>query len=520
MDPPIAGLLPRNLAKMPRFRLGDVEVDPATRRIRRGDRCETLEPRVMLVLVALAEANGAVLSRDALIERCWQGRIVGENAINRVMSRIRQLAADLGVDSFQLETITKVGYRMLVHGQPDPHETGTAPPVALPPPGVAAARPSRRMLLAGTAAGIAVAGGGTAAWLLTRGHRPNAAALELYRRGEIAQRLGTPDQVQQAVAFFKQAVEADPRYAGAWGALALAYRHILEGFGEAEADSLPGLIRSAAERALDLDPDNADALLALVIVKPYFRNWQTMEAELRGLAARFPGHWLVHAQLGLLLQDVGRIEEGVAQAKRVIEIDPFLPVTHAYLARGLSCARRIQETDSVLEQALRRWPRHPMIWRVRFNTLMYSGRPAAAAAFVTDPERKPAGLPPADIEELRLLARAAERRDPGDVAASVAGLRRHAMEWVEETSAISPMLALLGREDLAFAALERYYLGTGTFGSPTAPPDPYARRYALVLFSPTLAPLRRDPRHRALVARIGLADYWRATGTAPDVDRA
>ncbi len=77
------------LANVRPFRLGEVEVDPATRQIRRGDDSRTLEPRVMQVLVALAEAQGQVIGRDGLIERCWNGRIVGENAINRVISLIR-----------------------------------------------------------------------------------------------------------------------------------------------------------------------------------------------------------------------------------------------------------------------------------------------------------------------------------------------------------------------------------------------------------------------------------------------
>ena len=42
-----------------------------------------LDPRVMQVLVALTGAAGKVLSRDDLIALCWDGRIVGDNAINR-----------------------------------------------------------------------------------------------------------------------------------------------------------------------------------------------------------------------------------------------------------------------------------------------------------------------------------------------------------------------------------------------------------------------------------------------------
>jgi tetratricopeptide (TPR) repeat protein len=67
----------------------------------------------MQVLVVLAEANGAIVTRDELIERCWDGRIVGDNAIHRIVSRLRQVAAGFGEGSFEIETIARVGYRLL-----------------------------------------------------------------------------------------------------------------------------------------------------------------------------------------------------------------------------------------------------------------------------------------------------------------------------------------------------------------------------------------------------------------------
>jgi len=100
------------LAHEPPFALGKANVDPATRQIEAAGRSETLEPRVMQVLVALARAGGSIVTRDELINRCWDGRIVGEDAINRTLSRIRQVAADIGGGSFKIETVTKVGYRI------------------------------------------------------------------------------------------------------------------------------------------------------------------------------------------------------------------------------------------------------------------------------------------------------------------------------------------------------------------------------------------------------------------------
>ena len=75
------------LAHEPPFTIGDLRIDPSTRQIESRDRRETLEPRVMQVLVALARANGRIVTRDELIDWCWGGRIVGEDAINRAIFR-------------------------------------------------------------------------------------------------------------------------------------------------------------------------------------------------------------------------------------------------------------------------------------------------------------------------------------------------------------------------------------------------------------------------------------------------
>ncbi|MFL5237612.1 MAG: transcriptional regulator [Rhizomicrobium sp.] len=83
---------PASLADEEDFQLADICVRPSLREVEGGGTRQSLEPRVMQVLVALAHANGAVLSRDELIRQCWGGRIVGEDAINRCVSKIRQLA--------------------------------------------------------------------------------------------------------------------------------------------------------------------------------------------------------------------------------------------------------------------------------------------------------------------------------------------------------------------------------------------------------------------------------------------
>src|SRR5262245_37946632 len=126
---------PVDLAQEPDFALGSLQVRPSSREVlpAAGDR-EVLEPRVMQVLVALARRPDQVVSRDQLIEACWAGRVVGEDAINRCIGKLRRLAEAHG--GFSVETIARVGYRLTVEAAAGPAE---AVPASMP----AARSPSR-----------------------------------------------------------------------------------------------------------------------------------------------------------------------------------------------------------------------------------------------------------------------------------------------------------------------------------------------------------------------------------------
>ncbi|WP_309610977.1 winged helix-turn-helix domain-containing protein, partial [Sphingomonas sp.] len=103
------GVSPRiELAHEPSVRLGRLLVEPGLRRVVRDDgQEEFLEPRVMQLFVAFLRAEGRILSRDELIVSCWEGRIVGDDAINRTLSRLRRVAEGLGESMFKIETIAR-----------------------------------------------------------------------------------------------------------------------------------------------------------------------------------------------------------------------------------------------------------------------------------------------------------------------------------------------------------------------------------------------------------------------------
>ncbi|MFM5931927.1 MAG: winged helix-turn-helix domain-containing protein [Novosphingobium sp.] len=150
----------RDLARIAPFQLGPLAIDPPSRSISSGGRSERLEPRVMRVLVALGETPGRVLSRDDLIAACWDGQIVGDKAITRAISLLRQAIDAIGVDAVRIETIAKVGFRIVRPGEPTNAAAAVAPvPAAEEPSGF-----GRRKLLVAGAGGLVALGAGLTAW--------------------------------------------------------------------------------------------------------------------------------------------------------------------------------------------------------------------------------------------------------------------------------------------------------------------------------------------------------------------
>jgi tetratricopeptide (TPR) repeat protein len=106
------------LAQEAPFRLGALEVRPATGELLWPEGRDLLQPRVMQVLVALAARRGEVVSRDELTQACWGGRAVGDDALNRCIAELRRRAE--ATQAFRLETFPRVGYRLTALGDPPP----------------------------------------------------------------------------------------------------------------------------------------------------------------------------------------------------------------------------------------------------------------------------------------------------------------------------------------------------------------------------------------------------------------
>jgi DNA-binding winged helix-turn-helix (wHTH) protein len=485
------------LAGEPPLKIGELQVDPPTRQVRNGAREETLEPRVMQVLIALARAKGRVVPRDELVELCWEGRAVGEDAIHRVLSRLRQAAAEIGGNSFKIETIRGVGYRLT-----DQATDRIGGPSL-----------SRRSLVVSTAAAAVAAGAG--AWFLTRDrHTPVPLAMQYYQRGLETRGQASIELAEQGAALFREATRIDPQFADAWGALAWNYRGLLEFGPRPDAERLRSLCRSAAAHALALDPDNPDAQAALLLLKPFYRNWAAIEAGCRDLLKRHPHHEILGYNLAFDLAQVGRWNETLPYLRELTARQPFWPLVHLRLILSLYESGNVEEADDLIEDGMKRFPRRKDYWLWKIRHLINAGRFAEAVAFSDDVNSRPAvGIEPAVDFEIGIARALASGSQPMRAAAlDTLVTTARARPGYLATSAVSA--CVLGYVDECLSMLHGYYFGRGQWAGGQS-----ERPVTELLFVGSTSRLRADARFPALLEEIGLEDYWRATGTLPDFRR-
>lgn len=95
------------------FHVGPWRIEPPLNRITGPSGELTVEPRLMQVLVVLAEHAGEVVTKDVLVERVWQGVVVNDSALARVVSELRKVLGDRPQQPTYIETIRKRGYRLV-----------------------------------------------------------------------------------------------------------------------------------------------------------------------------------------------------------------------------------------------------------------------------------------------------------------------------------------------------------------------------------------------------------------------
>ena len=518
------------LAQRASFMLGRACVVPATRTIEGPGGTVSVEPRVMQVLLLLADGGGVVVSRSELLAVGWEGRVVGDDALNRVISAVRRAlrATDSG---FEITTIAKTGYRLhraddvSPSAAPAPSPLPSLPPPiphdqrALPDPGGIAA-PRRRRLMAAGVVGATCVLGGAGAWHAASS-RDDAVA-ETIAAARQALRDDRADGHRQSMEALQAAVARAPRSAAAFGALALAASYVVEHAPVAEVGSAVRTCESAARRALALDSDQIDAQAALALLRPIFSDWWAAESRMNDVLRKDARHVETIAALGVLMYSVGRIEAAAACSSRAIALAPWSPVflyRRAYHEWSLG---QVGQADRTIDRALQLWPAHPGVWYARMLIFAFTERADAARALVANPANVPAGVPQGALRwwdtVLTALAGGSPEQRHTAVEACIEAANRGA------SGAANAILSLngLGAVDEAFRVADGYLLRRGPLiGAPGPAVPGYGPveqrwRKTMILFNPTTRPMRRDARFATLCRDMGMTAYWTSAGVRPD----
>jgi TolB-like protein len=280
---------------------------------------------------------------------------------------------------------------------------------------------------------------------------------------------------------FQQAAAKDPSFAPAYAGLAsaLAYRSGT-GFDAAKRAERMSQMREAAGKAVELDPLLAEAHEALGSMYARDAQWQMSEKSFRRALELDPNDSSLRSEfVNTLLMPLGRIEEAVAEVRLAERSDPLSPDIQRILAHILFIASRFDEAIKHCGKPC-------------LDALSFTGNATEAIPILEERLRGDLSargsapyVPPLGGEAAALgvaYARTGRRDDAERIARSQGNPLAQAEIFVA-----------LGDKDRAFEALER-----------AIPLGPV--RIGRDLTYPGFAPLRGDPRVKALRKKVGLPE--------------
>jgi serine/threonine-protein kinase len=325
---------------------------------------------------------------------------------------------------------------------------------------------------------------------LTKRYTENAEAYGLYLKGRYHWNKRTAEDIQKGIGYFQKAIGKDPTYALAYAGLADSYVLLNEYAGLPSRETFPKA-KAAALKALEIDDTLAQAHATLAFVHEFFDwDFSAAETEYRRAIELDPKYPTAHHWYSLLLSELGRHEQAIAESERAYELDPLSPIISNLRARVLSLARQYDRAIEVARKTLELdkgfVPAVTILGLALEHKKMY---PEAIAEFE---------------EAVRLSGRSILTVTLLGHAYAVSGRREEAMRLIEELKRwsdrgydtlanIALVHAGLGQNDEAMLWLEKAY---------------QARSARLIYFSLKASPswdaLRSDARFQDLLRRIGL----------------
>ncbi len=189
---------------------------------------------------------------------------------------------------------------------------------------------------------------------------------------------GRPESLDDAIPLYQQALKIAPDYVAAWVGLSEIYN---EQAGKALRPLAEGLqlAQDAVNKALDIDSDHAPAYALLGRLAMYFENDLAAAARHLGRAlALEPGNLDSLSQAATLLQNLGRLEQGISIQQYILARDPvntrvLSNIGLAYWSSGLP-----DEALPPLRTALRLNPGNIGTQTTIGSALLFKNEPEAA----------------------------------------------------------------------------------------------------------------------------------------------
>ena len=334
------------------FRLDGWRVDVAACRMSRGSERRHLEPKVMKTLVCLAGRPGEVIPKDELIASVWGHSHVSDAALTRCIFEIRQAFGDDARKPAVVETIAKVGYRLMVQPAPDAEPARKR---RLPVPWLAVASIALLSVgLWGTRGGSVPAAPATEPAVLSE----VPAAITAYERGVAHYAKVDYLANANAITFFRQAVEHDPSFSLAYVRLADALTQLALRWDRERLDEA----YEAATTALSLNPDNPDAYSALGVAQILRRDTVAALDTLERAYQLDPTHTKSMYNAAVAHQALFEYDEAIAMFHRVVELAPSnheatSRLGYLYLRTGDVDAARywLENTLEYAPESVRAW---------------------------------------------------------------------------------------------------------------------------------------------------------------------
>ena len=324
--------------------------------------------------------------------------------------------------------------------------------------------------------------------------RPPTADLEayaLYIKGRESASVWTAQRFEQAIAYYRAALDRDPQFAEAWAGLADLYSVMdhRPGLTSLKPSESYRLAMEAARKALELDPNLAEAHAAIGHIQTHLGDFTEAERYLQRAVALNPNSAIARIWYASLLCVENRIVEAKKQMTRAREVDPLSALVSRVCSINLWMIGEYQAGADTALGGIAVRPEAAELHLYAARNLASMGRHREAAAEID--RAITAGETPAYAEEERALVLA------------LAGRRNEAKELLERferrespPAALAMMRAYAALGDLDAAArwLERLV---------TENPE-YARLSSQLPPHPAFARFHADPRYLSAEKRLGI----------------